>query len=635
MSCDMHKATLRRLVQKGERQFLPLWLLMTVVCVSAAKTVARAQQLLPAISGTVIDGTTDEPVPDAIVTFTPADLSSGQAVHREATDSRGRFVVTNLAHGRYVVRARKTGYSDGAYGQTRLRSADPVAIAISSEQWFDHANVTLWRLGTIEGKVTDELGAPVVGVFVRALTWRLIRGESRVVGGPFALTDDRGEYRLGHLSPGAYTVVVPSERSTVATPKGLVEVGLSSSPAGHYPLPPVSPDGSLSYPTTFPGSRSLAGATIVQVGSGTVERLDVALSPVRTVSVSGQVIDGGPRSAPAFLRLVDPDLDTLGMVGTVATTIAAASGEFHFRGVPPGSYVLEMPLRVSEYTVRGSSFELSYGPRPPMPPGVTGGIDATLDDGPKPGIRTFAIDGASGWASVPLVVGLTELSGVIVKAESTVAVDGRLVIDAPPQTGRPTLGRPGLVLQVEDGAGWRAITGEASADGSVPFRFDQLRPDTRYLLRPSGRGWVIKSVTVDGIDHTDEPLAIAGAGPEGIVVTVTTAAATLTGSVSAVASDGGSGACVVAWLRGEARTNTGRPVAPNLHTARADTQGVYRLDGLTQGVYNVLAVPSSIDPSSDPTFVARMSNEATLVSVRWGAQQTVDLKMIVQQKASR
>ena len=78
----------------------------------------------------------------------------------------------------------------------------------------DHVIITLAKGGVITGRVTDELGLPMIGTQVYLRMVRTLDGQppgvktiSRV-SDRSRLTDDRGVYRLYGLEPGVYIVNV-------------------------------------------------------------------------------------------------------------------------------------------------------------------------------------------------------------------------------------------------------------------------------------------------------------------------------------------------------------------------------------------------------------------------------------------
>ena len=173
---------------------------------SGARPVTRTG----AISGVVIDGTTNAPVAGAIVRLRPTDLAAPDQPFRQMTDARGRFLFRDLPPSdRYAVDASRPGYFDGSHGAAD-RGAPAAPLILGNDEWIRDANVVLFKSAAISGRVFDQQGEPVVQAYVRVLLRVPIGGREQLVTGPLALTDDRGAYRTAGLDAGRYDVQVPS-----------------------------------------------------------------------------------------------------------------------------------------------------------------------------------------------------------------------------------------------------------------------------------------------------------------------------------------------------------------------------------------------------------------------------------------
>ena len=175
-----------------------------------------------AISGVVTDAVTGRPIAGAVVSLSIQGRGAVGRVPRMVTDGRGRFVFRDLpAATDYVLNASRFGYANGGYGRTSPDAAT-VRLRLADDQWLPDANVRLWRLGAISGRVVDEHNEPVVGTAVRVFAQKLIAGQPHHVAGPVTSTDDRGAYRIANLAPGSYIVGLLSVQSTVlaSTPEG-------------------------------------------------------------------------------------------------------------------------------------------------------------------------------------------------------------------------------------------------------------------------------------------------------------------------------------------------------------------------------------------------------------------------------
>src|SRR5262249_9088852 len=141
------------------------------------------------------------------ITLSAAEL--GRDGRTTSTGLDGRYEITDLPAGRYIVRVARNGYLGFQYGQRRpLEQGKPLQVA--NKQVVDNIDFSLPRTSVIRGQITDELADPVAGVPVFAMRMAYFQGRRRLVpmgGGPTTQTDDAGEYRISGLAPGTYFVM--------------------------------------------------------------------------------------------------------------------------------------------------------------------------------------------------------------------------------------------------------------------------------------------------------------------------------------------------------------------------------------------------------------------------------------------
>jgi hypothetical protein len=155
-----------------------------------------------AIQGRVLAANSDAALRNARVTLTTDTGSGSTGITPVYTDGDGRFVFTGVPDGRFRARIVKAGFATSDFGA--FESERPTTITVS------HARVELGvthmqKGAAITGRVVDETGdsiaAATVFVFHATDDERSPRAPMRHLD-----TDDRGEYRIGDLEPGAYVV---------------------------------------------------------------------------------------------------------------------------------------------------------------------------------------------------------------------------------------------------------------------------------------------------------------------------------------------------------------------------------------------------------------------------------------------
>src|SRR6187402_1862430 len=155
------------------------------------------------ITGVVVDGTTGEAIPEAVVFLSATPAGPAGAQTRQLTDERGRFAFVQLpGDASYTLSATKFGYLEGGYGRDAMPTDPLRSIPLKASEWIPNIKVAIWKPGAISGVVRDESGEPAVGVVVRALKRVRIQGRDEFVAGPVTRADDRGRYRLHTLPPG-------------------------------------------------------------------------------------------------------------------------------------------------------------------------------------------------------------------------------------------------------------------------------------------------------------------------------------------------------------------------------------------------------------------------------------------------
>ncbi len=546
------------------------------------------------ITGRVVDAGSGQPINGAVVTLTVQQQPYWSPFGRQGrsprvsvmTRSDGRFTFRNVIAGAHDVHAAKPGYIAGAYGQRRpdgssrkieLDQAEEATIAI-----------TLWTYGAITGTIVDEAGEPVVGQEVRALRRVFAGGRShlRPAGGHW--TDDRGVYRIGALLPGAYLVMPAITQRAVAAsvtdpgqaPEGTAVVGIGS--AFHVidvdsPVPPLLPgsDRLLIYPMQFyPGVPTAAQATPIVVGSGEERaNVDFQFLPVPAARVSGRAFEGLP-GAHVTLRLFQAVASETNDA-VVAEAYSDANGVFMFPAVPPGDYVLKA-------------------------------LSSTPED--------------NRWAVVGSSVGQRDVANLDFVLRTGLRINGRVEMYGSRQ---PTIRDMHVAIDAADGSVLDVQPVPVTPAGR--FTIDRL-PAGNYVLRVGSvpSGWMVGSITHDGRDVSDAPIAL-GADAE-VAVTLTNRLTEIHGTARSSKGTPDPDAVVVVfpadrdgWL------DAGR-TASRVRSVRPDRNGDFSVVGLLPGEYNVVAVPAEDMDEDDPSMFAELARGAHVVSLDEGVKQEVLLQ---------
>ena len=622
-----------------------------------------------AMSGVVTDAVTGRPVAGAVVTLSTADKTV-VTPPRALTDSRGRFVFLSLpASEGYSLGAERFGYAYTRYGWAAPGGSRAIAdisrIALAEGQWRNDVRIPLWRWGAISGRVVDERGEPVVGVVVRAFTTGRIAGNTQLVAGPLATTDDRGAYRLSGLRPGRYVVSVLSVQSTVLSttpdfpqerPLGELAAGGISGRAPYgvagptidvvgrhrlaltnfaTPPPPEGVAARAYRQMFFPGATASDAAQPIEIKYGdTRTGIDFQLHPVSTFRVSGRV-DPPTGVLPRLLRLMPAGSERLGFGSEAATTVLEPDGRFTFLNVPAGHYTLLAQPSVIEFSAGvGAS-------RMPIAPGYEGtgaGVGALPG---APGLGYLARTGppVAFWGRASVSVGEQDIDDFVLELRPTSTIRGRVAfadgtrVPAPdtriefylvPATGDPSAGQ--LVAYTERGDRTFAFT-VAGLLGAT-YLVGPIYPHTAGSMIATPGTYHVVSVMHQGRDLKETGFdASASAEFSDVVVTLTDKRIDVSGVVQG--QSGLAAATVVLFpVERERWTNFGWHPARIL-SARSSSTGAYQVRGLPAGDYHVIAVPM-MEPAEwmTPEFFAAAAPRSTRLSVAWGDTPAVNLTVV-------
>ena len=586
-------------------------LLLTAV-VQGSLPPSRGDSSSGLVVGQVVDAESGRPISGAIVVLAGPSPAGGGPHPRILTGSDGRFVYRGLRRGAYHVYANRAGFVQGAYGRTRPGGpARPLSLA-DGERTGD-VLVRLWRHASISGTVVDEAGEHLIGVRVQAYRRTIVSGRQRFVSAGTGLTDDRGIYRIGGLTPGDYIVGAASRHAAVP----LAETGRRPAPGlpraeadgaaamiqvrdagyvigGGTPTPPPSTDGRMTiYPATFhPDAHGADAALVIALRAGMeFQSADLQLRPAPAVSVSGHVVGpDGPVTMTA-LRLVSAQAAEVALGGDGTTTRTDRAGRFTFPVVPQGHYTLRL--------LRGAA----SGPR-----------------GTVPAVALI-------WAEVPVSVGLTDVEDLVIEAQPGLVIGGRVAFEAQGNVRPPPLTSVSLAIEAADpdsmilGAEHLPVRADVSGDfRSIPV------PGGRYYVRVpnSPSGWMFKSATAGGRDVADTPMTVL-ADTLDVVVTFTNRWSGVHGFVQNAQGPDPSAAVLVfptdssTWLSSGAHPRRVRMVRPG-------RTGDYSLN-LPPGEYYVIAVPDAQAADwGDHEFLDTLSRAATRIDIGEGERISRDLR---------
>jgi protocatechuate 3,4-dioxygenase beta subunit len=275
------------------------------------------------LSGIVSDASTGDPLNKVNISLQSLGVQGGRGAPTAVTisDAKGRFEMVDLDPGVYRLSAKRSGYLEMSYGAHRP-GAEGSRVRLEAGQSLSDLRIKLTPGAAISGTVRDSDGEPLEGAHVVLARFAYERGIPGVRPDAAVDTDDRGEYRFHGLAAGKYYVSV----ETGSFGQSRVDHTGSSGPA------------EMPVPTLYPGVHDLVAAAPIEMSDGRkVDGIDVTLTRSPVYRVRGRVANPPPRSIMLELR----DVKNAGVrERPLRISTKNESGDFEFRGVPPGSYSL-------------------------------------------------------------------------------------------------------------------------------------------------------------------------------------------------------------------------------------------------------------------------------------------------------
>jgi hypothetical protein len=505
-------------------------------------------------------------VHSAEVRLDPFPFTEGARSYSTSTDETGAYEFTSVVPRAYQVEVSKPGFIDTGLGRTSLRGRIP-ATELKPGEVRDHADLALVRGGVISGRLVDESGEPFTGVQVSAVRAVVNDWQTMLVADGAAAgitTDGAGRFRIFGLRPGRYFVQ--------ATPISALQRGQ------RHPA----------YPSAFyPGTDTATAAGAVTVAAGQeASNIDFAVQPARTAtaSISGRIVTTsqplGTSAVVSLVRRQESDSPTqANRLTRMVTQIDDFA--FTFNPVAPGSYVI---------------LATAFGEN---------GRDRLM-------------------AELPVVVqeNQTLRNLVVTMATPTVAIHGRVRFESAANR-TPAMSQVRLTIPApDDSATANETPMPPGPDGTFVLAGLQ---SPRLLFRAQVPGWMVKRVTLNGVDVTDQPIDRPTATLDGLEIVLSDRLSHVIGTVSDSRGTVVPRVSVVVFADDPSKWHRGTRF---IATGRSDEQGSVSIDGLPPGSYLAIAVADfETGMDTDRQRLADWSALATRLTLSEGGTQSIRLRM--------
>jgi len=305
-------------------RLLPLVLLVAVASHLCAQTIPAKFR----VSGKVVNAVNGHPLAGAEVWF-------GKAENFEATQQKlltaddGAFTFMVADPGKYFLGGQANGFRRQGFEQHGMYVS---AIVVGSGLNTRNVVFRLRPDARVLGVIEDDGHEPVPGATIYLFRTDASFGLRQTSLAEQTVSDDRGRYRLAHLEPGCYYLVVS------ASPwfGGLLQ---SVDAAGNSALSQKS-EFDVAFPTTFyPGVTDPDSASQIAVNEGEDFTADFTLNPEPALRVRVNQVNVEPQKFTAA-TLQQKVFGT--EINQVWQRHVQVDDSQEIRGVAPGRYVLHI-----------------------------------------------------------------------------------------------------------------------------------------------------------------------------------------------------------------------------------------------------------------------------------------------------
>lgn len=482
------------------------------------------------IAGTIVNSLSGQAVPATSVAIAPTSEGTDRDITKSVTTGAdGKFSFIGLSQGKYSLMATARGFSLQYFDHH-----DPfaTAIAVGPDLDTEHLVFRLQPDASIEGQVTDENNDPVQSAMVRLFQTTTEEGQQKTVPVTQAQTDDQGQYRIGHLSPGTYYLSV-SARPWYAQNFGSRRTNTDADARA------AQDDAALdvTYPLTFyGGSFDSASATPLTLTAGEKTTADVTLHAVPSLHLR---IHTGSNETAVLGKMIFPRISQRIFQGYLDSVFNApdswvAPGVIEISGLAPGHYVVEIPPSTGANDKSGGRAwyrEID----------LSGDADITASEGPG-----FAI-----------------VSG------SILFTDGRVPIHASVRLSNPDTGE--------------TFRSDINERGQFDFNADDVRPGRYVLALEEANGVFLQRLSATGAKIAGRTVEITNAGNVRISGVASRGAALVQGT--ALRNDQPDAGAMIVLVPQDPANN-----APLFRRDQSDSDGTFSLPNVVPGQYTVIAI---------------------------------------------
>ncbi len=480
------------------------------------------------IIGTVVNAIDGQPLSNAAVSIGPAERDD--QVQTMTTAEDGRFEFQNLNPGKYWLAAQRRGFSLQRLDEHEYFST---AIAVGPNLESEGLVFRLRPDAAISGTVTDEQNEAVRGAQAMLFSAALEEGKSATQIRGRAMTDDRGSYHFGHLTPGTYFVAVSAQPWYAEMRQARRQIvftdGNASTDQSSNETELQQSEFDVTYPVTYYASTTdRTGATPLVLKAG--ERASADISLVAIPALRMHIVDASidpSQGAGVFLtqRLFGNSVEQI-----PAQTTSIKKGEIEISGVPPGQFVLTFQNFGKSPSSREKEIEVSN--------------DAEVD--------------VANASVAPTIQGVVQLDG-----------------------GRPMSHR--ALVRLWNRASGETLGAQVSGKGEFEIRDNNAKPGRYEISVFNVRGALLKSVSATGAQVVGHTVEISSGTSVRLSLTMSSGVGRVNGTALRD-SKGYAGAMIVLVPQDLQNDST------LIRRDQSDSDGTFSLQNVLPGRYTLVAI---------------------------------------------
>jgi protocatechuate 3,4-dioxygenase beta subunit len=547
------------------------------------------------LRGRVVAIDTGTAVRRAQVRISGPDIGTKTAL----TDAQGRYEFRDLPAGQFNVSVSKSGFVTMQYGQTRPFEPGR-RIELADAQKMDKADVSLPRGSVLAGRVADEFGEAVAEAEVTAMRLQFTNGKRRLVpSGRTGTTNDLGQYRIYGLPPGEYYV-----SATLRNMNSMVMDILGGGAGGPTGSNQNSGYAATYYPSTpTPGEAQRVALAVGQE----LASVDIQLQPVRLAKITGTAVGSDGRPMTGAMVMLMPTMKDAMQFMPGGTSRTDKDGNFTLTSVTPGEYSLQVQSLGGMIQAAGANMSFVFRTNDSSTPAASPSQE-----------REFAV--------ATVNVAGEDITGMVVvgtrgaKATGTISYGGAAKPDG-------TQGIRVSASPVDVDSNPMPTFGGSNVKDTGAFEVEGLIGQRVFRAANLPKGWVLKSVKLNGQDITDRGVEFKpGEDVSGLEIELTNKTTSVNGSVTDDKNQPLKDYTVVVFAEDASKWTM--PMSRWTASSRPDQDGRFKFANLPPGAYYAIAVEYVAQGEwSDPEWLARAAKMATRFTLEEGSAKALDLKL--------